>query len=145
MPRLTKRQRNNMIRDYIEGGGAVNQTTLAKKYNVSPKTVSVTLSSPEVRELVQKEKRASEESMLVYLEKHRGEVEGILTKLLSKIGDKLDDDKISLRDSVGAWKILTESYLTKTGQAESGDNSKSMEITFVVKDTSGAENGDCNT
>lgn len=145
MPRLTKRQRNNMIRDYIEGGGAVNQTTLAKKYNVSPKTVSVTLSSPEVRELVQKEKRASEESMLVYLEKHRGEVEGILTKLLSKIGDKLDDDKISLRDSVGAWKILTESYLTKTGQAESGDNSKSVEITFVVKDTSGAENGDCNT
>lgn len=145
MPRLTKRQRTNLIRDYIEGGGAVNQTTLAKKYNVSPKTVSVTLSSPEVRELVKKEKIASEESMLVYLEKHRGEVEGILTKLLSKIDSKLDEEKIPLREYVGAWKILTESYSPKTEQADGSAEGKSMEIAFIIKDTSGVNNGNSNT
>ena len=145
MPRLTKRQRTNLIRDYIEGGGAVNQTTLAKKYNVSPKTVSVTLSSPEVQALVKKEKAESEKSMLLYLESKRGEVEGLLSKILTKIDGKLDEDKVPLRDYVGAWKILTESYSSKTEQTDGSAEGKSMEIAFIIKDTSGVNNGDSNT
>lgn len=131
MPRLTKRQRNNLVRDYIEGGGAVNQTTLAKKYNVSPKTVSKILNTPEVQEMVKKEKKESEKSMHLYLEGRRVEVQELLSKILKKIDDKINDDKTPLKAYVGAWKILTETY---SGKVDNSDDKEERRVIIEFKD-----------
>lgn len=39
MPRLTTRQKNRIIAEYVDGDGRVTQAQLAQKYNCTQKTI----------------------------------------------------------------------------------------------------------
>lgn len=45
MPRLSTRQRNRIIAEYIDGDGRVSQEQLAQKYHVNRRTISKILSN----------------------------------------------------------------------------------------------------
>ena len=120
MAKLSDRQRKQIIAEYVNGGGAVSQRTLAARYHVTQKTISKILNAPDVQETVSKEKESNSKSMLEFLESQRVTVQGIMQAILD--GAVADLEKASLRDKMGALKILNEVFGYKNGNDENGDN-----------------------
>lgn len=80
MAKLTDRQRKQIIAEYVEGG--ISQRALAKKYNVSQKTISAILANKEVRQKVSDKKNENTLSMLAFLDSRKEKAQSLMDAIL---------------------------------------------------------------
>lgn len=118
MAKLTDRQRKHIAAEYANGG--ISQRELAKRYNVTQKTISTILNTPEVKQKVSEKKEENTLSMLEFMESQKDQAQNLMQKILSCAAD--DIKKASLRDKMGAFKILSEAFGGKNGNDESGES-----------------------
>ena len=118
MAKLTDRQRKRIAAVYANGG--ISQRELAKRYNVTQKTISTILNTPEVKQKVSEKKEENTLSMLEFMESQKDQAQTLMQKILSCA--EADIKKASLRDKMGAFKILSDVFCGKNGNDESGDN-----------------------
>ena len=116
MAKLSDRQRKQIIAEYTTG--ATSQRALAERYHVSQKTISKILSSEEVRQKVSDKKEENTRSMFEFLDEQKGKAQSLMQKLLN-VSEK-DIEKASLRDKMGAIKILSEVFAPKNEEAGRG-------------------------
>ena len=114
MAKLTDRQRKQIIAEYVEGG--ISQRALAKKYNVSQKTISTILTNTEVRQKVSDKKNENTLSMLAFLDSRKEKAQSLMDAILDLA--QADIEKAPLRDKMGAFKILSESFGGKNGESK---------------------------
>lgn len=119
MAKLSDRQKKQIIAEYVNGGGAVSQRTLAARYHVTQKTISKILSAPDVQKMVSEEKESNSKSMLEFLESQRITVQGIMQAILN--GAITDLEKASLRDKMGALKILSDIFCGNLAEKKTDD------------------------
>ena len=136
MAKLTDRQRKQIIADYA--GGGISQRELAERYQVTQKTISKILSTTEVRQKESEKKEENTRSMLEYLDEQKGKAQGLIGKLLD--ASEEDIKKASLRDKMGAIKILSEVFGGNKDNELAND--KRVSIKFVVEDVSGGDDGE---
>lgn len=136
MAKLTDRQRKQIIADYA--GGGISQRELAERYQVTQKTISKILSTTEVRQKVSEKKEENTRSMLEYLDEQKGKAQGLIGRLLD--ASEEDIKKASLRDKMGAIKILSEVFGGNKDNELAND--KRVSIKFVVEDVSGGDDGE---
>ena len=134
--KLTDRQRKQIIADYA--GGGISQRELAERYQVTQKTISKILSTTEVRQKVSEKKEENTRSMLEYLDEQKGKAQGLIGRLLD--ASEEDIKKASLRDKMGAIKILSEVFGGNKDNELAND--KRVSIKFVVEDVSGGDDGE---
>lgn len=134
--KLTDRQRKQIIADYA--GGGISQRELAERYQVTQKTISKILSTTEVRQKVSEKKEENTRSMLEYLDEQKGKAQGLIGRLLD--ASEEDIKKASLRDKMGAIKILSEVFSGNKDNELAND--KRVSIKFVVEDVSGGDDGE---
>ena len=133
--KITEIQRQQIIATYIAGYGEISQAVLAKKYGVSRTTISKILKSAEVDKSIGLKKGQNALSMLEYIESKQDEAQALISQILVKAGIKLKSDN-SLRDLMGALKILADVFAKNTESNEGEDGTK--EIVFKIV---GANNG----
>lgn len=114
MAKLTDRQRKQIIAEYVAGDGRVSQQKLADKYHVSQKTISAIMQDKKTSQKVLDKKEENTQSMLDFLDDQKGKAQSIMAKILSLSEE--DILKASLRDKMGALKILSEVFAGKTAQ-----------------------------
>lgn len=114
MAKLTDRQRKQIIAEYVEGG--ISQRALAQKYNVSQKTISTILTDKEVRQKVSDKKNENTLSMLAFLDSRKEKAQSLMDAILDLA--QADIKKAPLRDKMGAFKILSESFGGKNGESK---------------------------
>lgn len=130
MPKLSTRQKNKIIVEYVEGNGKISQSQLAKKYGVTRKTISKILSNEEVRNQVTEAKKDSVLSMIEYIKAKSDRVQHLIDIALETSDQQMRE--ASLRDKMGAVKILIEKFFPPEDERE---NDLPSPITIVVKDT----------
>lgn len=132
--KITEIQRQQIIATYIAGQGEISQTVLAKKYGVSRSAISKILNSAEINKSIIEKKEQSVLSMLEYIESKQGEAQGLMSQILDKAGVKLKADN-SLRDLMGALKILADVFSKSAESKDEIDNSRQVVFKIVgVKD-----------
>ena len=136
MAKLTDRQRKQIIADYA--GGGISPRELAEMSQETQKTISKILSTTEVRQKVSEKKEENTRSMLEYLDEQKGKAQGLIGKLLD--ASEEDIKKASLRDKMGAIKILSEVFGGNKDNELAND--KRVSIKFVVEDVSGGDDGE---
>lgn len=141
MAKLTDRQRKQIIAEYINGGGAVSQRTLAARYQVTQKTISKILNAPDVQGKVSEVKESNSKSMIEFLESQRGSVQTIMRTILD--GAVKDLEKASLRDKMGALKILNEVF--GVSGTESEKQKDTINVVFSVADVGIGAEDDADT
>lgn len=114
MAKLSDRQRKQIIAEYVEGG--ISQRALARKYNVSQKTVSTILANTEVRQKVSDKKNENTLSMLAFLDSRKEKAQRLMDAILESA--ESDIKNAPLRDKMGAFKILSESFGGKNGEGK---------------------------
>lgn len=114
MAKLSDRQRKQIIAEYVEGD--ISQRELAERYHVTQKTISKILSTEEVRQKVSLKKEENTRSMLDFLDEQKSTAQSLMQKLLK--ASEEDIEKASLRDKMGALKILAEVF----AQTKDADN-----------------------
>ena len=114
MAKLSDRQRKQIIAEYVEGD--ISQRELAERYHVTQKTISKILSTEEVRQKVSLKKEENTRSMLDFLDEQKSTAQSLMQKLLK--ASEEDIEKASLRDKMGALKILSEVF----AQTKDADN-----------------------
>ena len=67
MAKLSDRQRKQIIAEYVNGGGAVSQRTLAARYHVTQKTISKILNAPDVLDKVREENKMLRLQMFAFV------------------------------------------------------------------------------
>lgn len=127
--KITEIQRQQIIATYIAARGEISQTVLAQKYQVSRSTISKILNSEEVKKSVNEKKEQSALSMLEYIESKQSEAQTLMSQILTKAGIKLGADN-SLRDLMGALKILAEVF-GKTVENKDGED-ESHKVVFEI-------------
>ena len=130
MAKLSDRQRKQIIAEYTTG--ATSQRALAERYHVSQKTISKILSSEEVRQKVSDKKEENTRSMFEFLDEQKGKAQSLMQKLLN--ASEQDIQQASLRDKMGAIKILSEVFAPRKSEESKADEGVKFE--FVFKDTS---------
>lgn len=130
MAKLTDRQRKQIIAEYASGG--VSQRELAQRYQVSQKTISKILSTEEVRQMVSDKKNENTRSMLEFLDAQKGIAQNLISQLLQSSGE--DIQKASLRDKMGAIKILSEVFAPTNAATEKGEKSALDKIVDGLKE-----------
>lgn len=130
MAKLTDRQRKQIIADYA--GGGISQRELAERYQVTQKTISKILSTTEVRQKVSEKKEENTRSMLEYLDEQKGKAQGLIGKLLE--ASEEDIKKASLRDKMGAIKILSEVFAPTGAATEKSEKSALDKIVDGLKE-----------
>lgn len=141
MAKLTDRQRKQIIAEYASGD--ISQRELAERYQVTQKTISKILSTEEVRQKVSLKKEENTRSMLEFLDEQKSTAQSLMQKLLK--ASEEDIEKASLRDKMGALKILSEVFAPHKNDGKSGEEGGGMKVEFVFKDTSMNDESDCNT
>ena len=126
MSKLTDRQKKQIAAEYVAGDGNISQRTLAAKYHVSQKTVSKILSDANITQKVLEKKAENTLSMMAYLDSRKDSVQSLMEQILSSSAH--DIDKASLRDKMGALKILADSFC-KTGESTSASDNDKRHIT----------------
>lgn len=141
MAKLTDRQRKQIIAEYASGD--ISQRELAERYQVTQKTISKILSTEEVRQKVSLKKEENTRSMLEFLDEQKSTAQSLMQKLLK--ASEEDIEKASLRDKMGALKILSEVFAPHKNDGKSGEEGGGMKVEFVFKDTSMNDESDRNT
>ena len=136
MAKLTDRQRKRIVAEYALGG--ISQQQLAEKYGVSRQAIAKLLSTEKSCEKLQQKKDENTRSMLEYLDEQKGRAQGLIGKLLD--ASEEDIKKASLRDKMGAIKILSEVFAGNRDNELNSD--KKVSIKFVVEDVSGGDDGE---
>lgn len=134
MAKLSDRQRKQIIAEYTTG--ATSQRALAERYHVSQKTISKILSSEEVRQKVSYKKEENTRSMFEFLDEQKGKAQSLMQKLLN--ASEKDIEKASLRDKMGAIKILSEVFAPKNEAAAATDTN--TKVMIQIGDCSGKDN-----
>lgn len=136
MAKLTTRQKNKIIADYIDGDGKVSQEQLAQKYGVNRRTISRILSNEEVRNRVSNVKKDSELSMIEYIRAKSYRVQHLIDIALDTSEGQMAG--ACLRDKMGAVKILVEKFLPpdEDRNGEASNRGEEKVIKFVFEDTS---------
>lgn len=116
MAKLTDRQRKQIIAEYVAGDGKISQTLLAKKYNVSQRTISTILNNKEISKKVLEKKEQNTLSMLEWLDEQKEVAQILMKKILDSSAQNIDD--ACLRDKMGALKILSEVFSQTNGTAK---------------------------
>ena len=114
MAKLTDRQRKQIIAEYVSG--ATSQRALAERYHVSQKTISKILNTEESRQKVSYKKEENTRSMLEFLDAQKSTAQELMQKLLR--ASEKDIEAASLRDKMGALKILSEVFGGKDAPSE---------------------------
>lgn len=136
--KITEIQRQQIIATYVAGKGEISQTVLAKKYGVSRSTISKILNSAEVNKSINEKKEQSALSILEYIESKQGEAQTLMSEILIKAGVKLKADN-SLRDLMGALKILVEVFSRNAENKDEADDARQVVFKIVgVKDNGDA-------
>lgn len=135
MAKLSDRQRKQIIAEYASGG--VSQRELAERYQVTQKTISKILNSEEVYQKVSEKKEENTRSMLAFLDEQKEKAQSLMKQLLN--ASEKDIEKASLRDKMGALKILSEVFTTRKDELV-GDNN--IQITLSVEDMSGGDDAE---
>lgn len=131
--KLTDRQRKQIIAEYALG--VISQRDLAERYHVTQKTISKILSTSEARQKVSEQKEENTRSMLEFLDEQKGMAQGLIRKLLA--ASEEDIKKASLRDKMGAIKILSEVFAPK-GNEEVKERS-GVAVNISIEDCSGSK------
>ncbi len=134
MAKLTDRQRKQIIAEYVAGDGKVSQQKLADKYHVSRQAISMILSSEKSCEKLRNKKEENTRSMLAFLDEQKDKAQSLMRQLLN--ASEKDIEKASLRDKMGALKILSEVFTTRKDELV-GDNN--IQITLSIEDMSGGD------
>ena len=106
MAKLTDRQRKQIIAEYA--GGGISQRELAERYQVTQKTISKILNTEEVYQKVSEKKEENTRSMLAFLDSRKEKAQSLMDAILDSA--RSDIKKAPLRDKMGAFKILSESF-----------------------------------
>lgn len=109
MAKLSDRQRKRIIAEYAIGG--ISQRALAEKYHVSQNTIAKLLSSEKSVQKLSDKKEENTRSMLEFLDEQKSTAQSLMQKLLK--APKEDIENASLRDKMGALKILSEVFTTR--------------------------------
>lgn len=117
MAKLSDRQRKQIIAEYVAGDGKISQALLAKKYNVSQKTISTILNNKETAEKVLQKKEQNTLSMLEWLDEQKATAQILMKKILDSSADNID--AACLRDKMGALKILSDVFLQVNNSSKS--------------------------
>lgn len=128
--KITEIQRQQIIATYVAGKGEISQTVLAKKYGVSRSTISKILNSAEVNKSINEKKEQSALSILEYIESKQGEAQALMSQILDKAGVKLKADN-SLRDLMGALKILVEVFSKNAENKDETDDSRQVVFKII--------------
>ena len=131
--KLTDAQKKQIIAEYASGG--ISQYSLAKRYNVTQKTISKILSDEKVYQKVSEIKEGNTVSMLAYLENKRGIAQNLMTAAMESIRAKISS--ASVKDCIALIKAFSEAF---AGESTHGEESKATVI-INLKDTS-VENKD---
>ena len=116
MAKLTDRQRKQIIAEYA--GGGISQRELAERYQVTQKTISKILNTEEVYQKVSEKKEENTRSMLAFLDSRKEKAQSLMDAILDSA--RSDIKKAPLRDKMGAFKILSESFGCKADTGEGG-------------------------
>lgn len=81
--------------------------------------------------------------MLEFLDEQKSTAQSLMQKLLK--ASEEDIEKASLRDKMGALKILSEVFAPHKNDGKSGEEGGGMKVEFVFKDTSMNDESDRNT
>lgn len=141
MAKLTDRQRKQIIAEYVNGG--ISQQQLAEKYGVSRQAVAKLLSSEKSCEKLRNKKEENTRSMLEFLDEQKDKAQSLMQQLLN--ASENDIEKASLRDKMGALKILSEVFAFRKNDGKSGEENGGMKVEFVFKDTAMNDETDHNT
>ena len=114
--KLTDRQRKHIIAEYVAGDGKVSIRVLAKKYGVSPTTISKILRDKESVQKCTDKKKENEKSMLEFLGSRTKKAQGLIDKIL----DTLPADF----ENAGLLKILSEVFGGSKNKDKEGDGVK---------------------
>ena len=134
MAKLTDRQRKQIIAEYASGD--ISQRELAERYQVTQKTISKILSTEEVRQKVSLKKEENTRSMLEFLDEQKSTAQSLMQKLLK--ASEEDIEKASLRDKMGALKILSEVFAPRKGD-ETDSMENSAKVIVQIGDCSGKD------
>lgn len=138
MAKLTDRQRKKIIAEYVNADGKISQQQLAEKYGVSRQAISKILSTTEGCERLQQKKEENTLSMLEFMEQQKDQAQSLMQKILSCA--EVDIEKASLRDKMGAFKILSEAF----GGNSTDENKQkdTINVVFSVADVGIGANDD---
>lgn len=121
MAKLTDRQRKKIIAEYVNADGKISQQQLAEKYGVSRQAISKILNTTEGCERLQQKKEENTLSMLEFMEQQKDQAQTLMQKILSCA--EVDIEKASLRDKMGAFKILSEAFTATTNDNQKTEKS----------------------
>ena len=138
MAKLTDRQRKKIIAEYVNADGKISQQQLAEKYGVSRQAISKILNTTEGCERLQQKKEENRLSMLEFMEQQKDQAQSLMQKILSCA--EVDIEKASLRDKMGAFKILSEAF----GGNSTDENKQkdTINVVFSVADVGICANDD---
>lgn len=138
MAKLTDRQRKKIIAEYVNADGKISQQQLAEKYGVSRQAISKILNTTEGCERLQQKKEENTLSMLEFMEQQKDQAQTLMQKILSCA--EVDIEKASLRDKMGAFKILSEAF----GGNSTDENKQkdTINVVFSVTDVGIGANDD---
>ena len=134
MAKLTDRQRKQIIAEYVNGG--ISQQQLAEKYGVSRQAIAKLLSSEKSCEKLRNKKEENTRSMLEFLDEQKSTAQSLMQKLLK--ASEEDIEKASLRDKMGALKILSEVFAPRKGD-ETGAAENGAKVIVQIGDCSGKD------
>lgn len=141
MAKLTDRQRKQIVAEYVNGG--ISQRQLAEKYHVSQNAIAKLLRSEKSAQKLSDKKEENTRSMLDFLDGQKSTAQSLMQKLLK--ASEEDIEKASLRDKMGALKILSEVFAFRKNDGKNGEENGGMKVEFVFKDTSMNDETDHNT
>lgn len=130
MAKLTDRQKKRIIAEYAEGKGQVSYASLGKKYGVDKSTIAkVIKNNPEFQQKATEIKNENTKSMLDYLVGKRDKAQNILDMLLDLT--PVDIKKASLRDRMGAVKIIAETFGVTKPDEPTGAEDNVIQVEIV--------------
>ncbi len=130
MAKLTDRQKKQIIAEYAENKGKVSYASLGRRYNVSTSTIKRVLhSDPTLTQKVTEIKNDNSKSMLEYLINKAGKAQNLLDMLLDLT--ETDIKKASLRDRMGAVKIIAETFGVTRGDGSNEGEPTTITVEIV--------------
>lgn len=133
--KLTDRQRKQIIAEYVAGDGKVSIRALAKKYGVSPSSISKILSDEKSVQKCTDKKKENERSMLAFLDSRTEKAQRLIDKILDTL--PADFENAGMKQKAGLLKILSEVFGgNKNNDKDEGEN---ITVTLSVEDLSGGE------
>ena len=111
------------------GDGNISQQKLADKYQVSRQAISKILGSEKSCEKLRHKKEENTLSMLVYLDSRKDTAQSLIDRILTSSAK--DIEKASLRDKIGALKILSDVFCKSVDSVSAADEKRHITVEFV--------------